>query len=108
MPKLRVEFKCEGCGERVHLWTQQLAESIQNNSYELGDDCDNGKLAEYLICRKCEKTVVYHDVIHVETKGDEVAFSTRGLDGKAGQHLYFQVQSTTMDAICDAWQKHRA
>jgi transcription initiation factor IIE alpha subunit len=55
MPKLRVEFKCEACGEDVHLWTQQDADSIPHNAQELVEDCERHpeRLPGYLTCRQC-------------------------------------------------------
>jgi len=109
MPDITVEFKCEGCGGLLHKWTRQTVDSMPFNASELVEDYKRhpDRHPAYLVCRNCQKTVVYHDVIHVETYGDEVALSTKGPDGKAGLCRYFQVKWETMDAICAAWQKHR-
>ena len=106
MPNLRVDFICEGCGERVHWWLRQPVSTLRHNAAVLADDCDNG-IPEYLVCRKCQKTVVYDEVVYVEHDPSQGEYSDVIFATSKNGHSYFAIGADTMDAICDAWQKYR-
>ena len=102
MPDITVEFKCEGCGDVLHRWTQQTDGMLDvSRTYQLMHE---NRHPDYLICRKCQKTIVYDDGVCVQhdTSNGHVVI-TIGEDGIG----YFKFDVPTMDNICNAWQKHR-
>jgi hypothetical protein len=109
MPDITVEFKCEKCGGLLHKWTRQTVDSMPDNAmYMASDYCrHNERRPDYLVCRNCQKTVVYDDVIYVEHDPSRGKYSEVKLKTGARGNEYFAIGASTMDAICDAWQKHR-
>lgn len=109
MPNLSVEFKCEQCGTVLRYWGQQTISSILRNAHDLADDygAHPSRHPDYLICRKCQKTIVYDDVICVEHDQSQGEYSDVIFATSKNGHSYFAIGADTMDAICDAWQKYR-